>query len=111
MAKVAIMIETKAQQAYMEAQFNIQPGLFDGFEFPFYIAVDGDEFSGWLDRPDRAIQYGTFADFASGGALKRYHKALADVLHLIDADDFSEGSADRCQIGDAWQTLNSRGEE
>ena len=40
-----------------------------------------------------------------------YHKALADVLHLIDIEDFSEGSADRCQIEDAWEVLNNRGEK
>jgi len=44
--------------------------------------------------------------------LAKYHKALADVLHLaeVDLENFEEGSADRCSVEDAWEVLNTRGD-
>jgi len=46
--------------------------------------------------------------------INNYHKALAELLHmvsvLIDIEDYSEGSSDRCSIEDAWEVLNTRGD-
>ena len=47
--------------------------------------------------------------------IKNYHKALSKLLHSgyleLDDDTFSEGSADRCDVEDAWETLNTNGEK